>query len=292
MLLVAPRALAKPVLPSGQLVWETPKGFVLTNPLGGGASSLPALPPYIQPWRVALSPSGTTLVIESFNRTTEPPGMNLYLSNLNTGGSRLLVKFPPLLTNAADYLNGIGAFSPDGKAVAYGFTAKGGEGVVFMRLADGHKIRSILIPGAVAVPVFQWLPDGRLLVQDGNGLETVSKTGTGARPINIGLPPGESQINTAVASPDGSEVAIEVDTGPGCSVEGPCNSAVYLAPTAGGTAVRLASSESNTIPVWSPDGKFLIYGSLRGTELMRLATRRTVTIRARKGSIVGWRAAP
>jgi Tol biopolymer transport system component len=294
LLLFAQPALATSVTPGGQLVWETHNGFVLTNPLGRGATVLPALPASVQPWRVALSPSGSTLMIESDSRTSEPPGMNLFLLNLNTGRTRLFAQFPP--SGGADYLNGVGAFSPDSRALAYGFSpsATGGAGVVFMSVANGHRIRSINIPGGETVPVFQWLPDGRLLVQSANGLETVSKTGTGARPININLQ-GYTQINTAVASPDGSEVAMQVDTGQGCGQEGPCNSAVYIVPTAGGTAIRLASAESDSEPVWSPDGKFLIYDqSATTTRLMTVATRHTITIRPLSGwaEIVGWRSAP
>lgn len=60
--------------------------------------------------------------------------------------------------HATNYLDGMGALSQDGTALAYGSSAKVGESVVFISVATGHKIRSINIPGAVAVPVLQWLP--------------------------------------------------------------------------------------------------------------------------------------
>lgn len=296
LLLFACPALARSARPTGQLVWETQTGFVLSDPLGRGSRALPPLPASVQPWRTALSPSGSTLMFESNNTRTSPPGMNLFLLNLNTGHARLFAQFPQP-TAGANYLNGSGAFSPDGKALAYGYDAGApnegaSEGVVFMSVANGRRIRSISIPGGAPVPVFQWLRDGRLLVQGASGLETVSKTGTGARPINISLPSGAAQINTAVASPDGSELAMEVDVGQGCGQEGPCNSAIYLAPIAGGTAIRLARAESDTDPVWSPDGKFLVYDSgANTTKLITVATRHTITIRGPKGSVVGWRSA-
>lgn len=297
LLLVAQPALARSVPPSGQLLWSTPKGFVLTNPLGGGSSALPALPASIQPLWVD-SPSGSTLMIGS---DTLAGGLNLFLWDVNTGRSRLLATFPgPEGVSSPAYEAGGAVFSPDGKTIAFAFTSvkdpgtrhsAEGDGVIFMSVANGHKIRSINIPGADP-GAFQWLPDGRLLVSEGEGLETVSKTGTGARPVNISLPPGDTQRNTVLVSPDGSEVAMQVDKGDGCWQEGPCNSGVYLAPMAGGTAIRLASAESDSGFVWSPDGKFLIYLSPDGTNmLMTVATRHTITIHAPKGRttfVVGW----
>ncbi len=229
--------------------------------------------------------------------------MNLSLTNVNTGSSRPFAQFPsPGNEEAgADYASGLVAFSPDSGAIAFGYLAgapsKGAdEDVVFMSIASGHTIRSIVIPGEAPEPgVFQWLPNGRFLFLGASGLLTLSKTGTGARPIKINLPSGDAQIQTAAVSPNGSEFAMEVDSGSGCAGDStPCNSAVYVAPTAGGTAIRLARSSSQTVPVWSPDGKSLVYDNGATTKLMTVATRHTITIRRPRlqASVVGWRSAP
>ncbi len=228
--------------------------------------------------------------------------MNLVLTNVNTGRSRPFAQFPPPGTGTgADYASGVVAFSPDSGAIAFGYLAgapnKGAdEDIVFMSVASGHTIRSIAIPGEAPQPgVFQWLPNGRLLFFGAGGLLTLSKNGTGARPIKINLPSGDAQIQTAAVSPNGSELAMEVDLGSGCAEDStPCNSAVYVAPTVGGTARRLARSSSDTVPVWSPDGRFLVYDNGTTTRLVTVATGHTITVRRPRlqSSVVGWRSAP
>ena len=228
--------------------------------------------------------------------------MNLFVTNVNTGSSRPFAQFPPPGSGTrADYASGVVAFSPDSRAIAFGYLAGtpnqgADEDIVFMSVASGHTIRSITIPGEAPEPgVFQWLPNGRLLFLGASGLLTLSKTGTGARPIKIKLPSGDAQIQTAAVSPNGSELAVEVDSGPGCAEDStPCNSAVYVAPAVGGTAIRLARSSSETVPVWSPDGKSLVYANGTTTKLITVATRHTITIRRPRlqASVVGWRSAP
>ncbi len=306
LLLFARPALATSVLPTGQLVWETPNGFALTDPHGRHPIALPSLPAMrvaLPEMRVALSPSGSWLVGEIPASNGVPDGMDLFLTNVNTGRSRPFAQFPsPGNEEAgADYASGLVAFSPDSRAIAFGYLAGapgtgGVDEVVFMNVATGHTIRSIAIPGEAPEPgVFQWLPNGRFLFLGASGLLTLSKTGTGARPININLPSADAQIQTAAVSPNGSELAMEVDSGSGCAQDStPCNSAVYVAPTAGGTAIRLARSSSQTVPVWSPDGNSFVYDNGATTKLITVATRHTLTVRSprARGWVVGWRPAP
>ncbi len=229
-----------------------------------------------------------------------PEGARLFLTNLNTGRTRPFSQFPapgsPPVGN--DYIAGLVAFSPDSRAIAFDFLtgapSKGAAaGVVFMSVATGHTIRSITVRGVGAGgPPFLWLPNGRLLFQVGfTELATVSKTGTGLRPIKINVP--ADQINEVVASPDGSQLAIETQTGDGCDQDGPCTYKLFVAPTAGGTARWLAPS-TDLAPVWSPDGKYLLDRAgidRAGTkmELITVATGHAITIGSPGGTLVGWR---
>ncbi len=229
-----------------------------------------------------------------------PDGARLLLTNLNTGRTHPFAQFPAPGSPPSpypDYASGLVAFSPDSRAIAFGFLSRvpnkgAAVGVVFMSVATGHTIRSITVPGVNTGPPFLWLPNGRLLFQVGvTGLATVSKTGTGLRPININLPAGfDAEINEVAASPDGSQLAIEMVAGQGCSEDStPCTSTLYVAPTAGGTARRLAPS-SESVPVWSPDSKYLV-DQAGAIKLITVATGHTITIRPPRlrASLVGWR---
>jgi serine/threonine protein kinase/Tol biopolymer transport system component len=116
----------------------------------------------------------------------------------------------------------------------------GGQARELWRPTEGAVI------GAVAIS-----PDGGSMCfpvrRQGRGtLYCTTREGTGVRPVAESL----DVRGTASWSPDGKWIAVGAMVGPGVRV--------FKIPVAGGPPVRLVDSVSSN-PVWSPDGRFILY---------------------------------
>ena len=180
LLLFARPALATSVPPAGQLVWETPKGFVLTNPLGHGATVLPALPAI----ECSAEKEGRAFTVGK--QADERERLGAQWSARRNGSLPVEREHGPYTSicavslpsgAGADYASGLVAFSPDSRAIAYGYlpglraaAARGGR---IHECRDRAQDQVDRHPeGSTKPGVFQWLPNGRFLFVGASGLRT------------------------------------------------------------------------------------------------------------------------
>jgi Tol biopolymer transport system component/predicted Ser/Thr protein kinase len=159
----------------------------------------------------------------------------------------------PVLTRlvADPGLNTDPALSPDGKLLAYA-SDRGGNGSLDLwvrQLAGGEPLRLTDHEADDYEPVFS--PDGSQIAfrseRDGGGIYVVSALGGQARRI-------ARQGRHPRYSPAGDQIAYSV----GESAQAPI--LMYVVPAAGGVPRQLQPEfRSARKPVWSPDGKYLLF---------------------------------
>jgi Tol biopolymer transport system component len=153
-------------------------------------------------------------------------------------------------------LSNVAALSPDGKLVAYS-SDRAGEGQLDLyvkQVAGGQPIRLTSDGKGNTTPDFS--PDGSKIVfrsnRDGGGVYEIPAFGGEARLLaRDGLNPKYS--------PDGSQVAYWVGA-PGVASAVPGSGSAWIVPVSGGAPHRIgANFTSARFPIWSPDGKRLLF---------------------------------
>jgi Tol biopolymer transport system component/predicted Ser/Thr protein kinase len=148
------------------------------------------------------------------------------------------------------------ALSPDGKLLAYS-SDRGVDGKLDLyvkQVAGGPPIRLTTDGAQNSMPDFS--PDGSRIVfrsnRDGGGIYEIPAFGGEARLLaRDGLNPKYS--------PDGSQVAYWVGE-QGVAIAVPGSGVIWVTPVAGGQPHRLASKfTSARYPIWSPDGRRLLF---------------------------------
>jgi Tol biopolymer transport system component len=189
---------------------------------------------------------------------------DLAVRDLATGENRRLTKNGPQpYREYADFAT----LSPDGKQVAYGWCCN----------ADGnYELRAIGIDGSGQRTVhrsrdfwyflpLEWSRDGRHVLsvvgqKDGNGLAFVSAADGAVRMLKS---TERRQPQGASLSPDGRWLAYSTPEG-----EDPAQFDVRVLATDGTSDVPLVEHPSRDIlPVWTPDGKHVLFVSDRGGTL-------------------------
>jgi eukaryotic-like serine/threonine-protein kinase len=163
-------------------------------------------------------------------------------------------KFIRLTTNAG--LSDSPAISRDGKLVAYSsdIAAEGQMDLYIKQVTGGQSIRLTFDGAGNTTPDFS--PDGSRIVfrsnRDGGGIYEIPAFGGQARLLAPnGLDPK--------FSPDGSQVTYWVGA-PGVALAAPRSGAVWVIRSAGGQPRRLGANFTNArYPIWSPDGKHLLF---------------------------------
>ncbi len=157
------------------------------------------------------------------------------------------------------------ALSPDGKFVAYA-SDREGDGSLNLwvqQVAGGRPLRLTNHPANDWLPDFS--PDGSKIVfrseRDGGGIDVIDALGGEPRRVsNRGFQPR--------FSPDGTQIAF-VDI-PASLETSLCD--IYLGPSAGGAArpfhpeFSVLSTGTGAGPVWSPDGKALLFRAVRDSD--------------------------
>jgi Tol biopolymer transport system component/tRNA A-37 threonylcarbamoyl transferase component Bud32 len=168
----------------------------------------------------------------------------------------------PVLTRlvADPGLNTDPALSPDGKLLAYA-SDRGGNGsldIWVRQLAGGEPLRLTDNPADDSEPVFS--PDGSQIAfrsdRDGGGIYAVSVFGGEARRIT-------RQGRHPRYSPAGDQIAYSVGVGMNSSAP----AQIFVVPAAGGAPRQLQPGFFQAdLPIWSPDGKHLLFDGRRAPE--------------------------
>jgi Tol biopolymer transport system component len=175
------------------------------------------------------------------------PGVLLH--DLVSGEMRQLVKSKSMQEEFREAL-----ISPDGKQVAYTYSpSRNGRGEVYVVGIDGSAPRLLLNGGNAHA----WSQDGKhILARAGQvGDKPAQKL---LLPVAGGSPRviGTGPMQQARLSPDGSQIAFVKSSAK--------NSSIFLQSVNGGTEIPLVENAGYaTDPVWSPDGKRLLFLSDR-----------------------------
>lgn len=148
-------------------------------------------------------------------------------------------------------------WSPDGTEIAYG----SGDGNIYVKSSDGSGEARLLLERDDTQWPLSWSPDGRFLalaeISDrGSDLWLLSRDGE-----LIPFADSRARENAAAFSPDGKWIAYQSDeTG---------RPEIYVRPFPGPGSRVPISANGGTAPVWSGDGRELVYRE--GTAMMAVA---------------------
>ncbi|PYQ62507.1 MAG: hypothetical protein DMF53_12825, partial [Acidobacteria bacterium] len=198
----------------------------------------------------SLSPDGDLFV---FVRESSPGNQDIFLQRV--GGSN-----PINLTADSPQNDTQPAFSPDGKQIAFRSERDGGG--IFLMGATGESVRRLTDFGYNPA----WSPDGREIVAATEGVPDPRVRSTTSQIWRIVVNTGERHLvpirGDAVQpswSPSGSRIAYWGLSKPGS------HRVIWTVPAHGGPAVQVTDDDHlNWNPVWSPDGRYLWFGSDRG----------------------------
>ncbi len=245
-----------------------------------------------RPWRWV---AGLILVIGALSfflgRTTAPPAPVTFGSALHPFLVRKLTFHPGLQHEPA--------VSPDGNYVAYSSNEGHNLDIVVLPLAGGSHTPVVTHPADDAQPA--WSPDGTQLAftsaRDHGGRLSVM-TGTGRLTQFIFSVGGDIFLVPALGgapvkliengahpawSADGSQIAFESDR------SGYWN--IWTVPSRGGAPTQLTDDPVHDFqPAFSPDGRWLVYGSLEGLAVIPAAGGKPIrlTDRATGGAGPAW----
>jgi len=173
--------------------------------------------------------------------------------NADGGGQRNLTG-PPASAFAP-------AWSPDGRLIAFLARSRGSGAELYVTRTDNGGMRKIPTPATGVIPgvsEFVWLRDGQQIAY-------TTRAGPAQSDISLvridGAPPRWLAFGYAPSwSPDGRRVAFVVSHVGGAQI--------YLQDLTVGRSVPLTDARRISLrPVWSPDGVWIAFLSIRGTDL-------------------------
>jgi hypothetical protein len=209
----------------------------------------------------ALSPDGEQLVLLS---QKDGFSFDLFLAEARTGKIRrkLVESAKSSDFESLRYMNSSAAFSADGRYVAFAAQTGGRDALYLYDLRRNRVTKKLHFDvNGLANP--NWSPDGRRLVFTGldGGLSDLYVTDLEGN--------AERLTHDAFAdllpawSPDGSAIAFTTDRGPGTDLQelsyGNYRVALYRFETGAIELLPGQDAGKNVNPVWSPDGKALVW---------------------------------
>lgn len=286
-------------------------GFWLSGPHGRGSH------PLVVPANVVnaggdetfptFSPSGKKLafLVSSDSEMAPPYVYEVDVTNADGSAARVVVQG----SLPRSFIETVGlAFSPDGRVLAFAYNYGALTRLVFVKVQTGRLVRSMVLRSDVSS--LAWSASGDLLsVTDVDSLYAMRPNGTHRRRVKIRFPGGSdtdwgiddlAEKRPVAPSPDGSQLAVAATNdvcgrGGDISVAGPlghsaCDAEdVFLVSAAGGKATRLGRGGCG--PVWSPNGRRVIFGCVSTQPVISLATGRTTRFHL-PGEVLDWQALP
>jgi Tol biopolymer transport system component len=190
------------------------------------------------------------------------PASNVAIRDLVTGETRLVTNSTSEHEHAAHP-----AVSPDGRHVAYAWSEPGGSSIRVSPL-DGSRSRILKLEPGLSPAYLRWSPDGRRLatVLTDYATDRTSKialVSVGDGSITALKPMGWEWPDLGDFSPDGRMLVYAMGESPSFSRRG-----LFAIEIDGGREVQLARSPAkDSSPVWTPDGRAVVFLSNRsGTD--------------------------
>ena len=204
----------------------------------------------------AISPDGKLVAYSA----ETPAGNRIFVRQIDGGHANLL-------TGELDGNHGCPHWSPDGSRIS--FCAKGGIYVI-PALTGGSPKRMI-----ESGTSHSWSRDGQQIVYEGGGTNSIGSSGIGAgsngiwlQSLNGGAPQRirpAGYVHSPTLSPDGRLVAYVEGRKP--TLVNISTNSIWVVPVAGGEPILLSDLiHVNLSPIWTPDGRSVLYiSNLEGT---------------------------
>ncbi len=203
--------------------------------------------------------------INSLAPVFSPDGKKLFIIGQQLRGE--LQHFDSESGEFVPYLNGMSAdfaeFSRDGEWLLY---VAFPEGTLWRSRADGSdRLQLTYAPMQVLVP--HWSPDGKQILFHGLGGgrdEVYTIPADGGEPLPVVKDSGK-QVMNETWSPDGNSIAYSDYPFFG---EDPSKVKVHILDLKTKHITDVAGSEGDFAPAWSPDGRYLVASSVRGSRIL------------------------
>ena len=188
----------------------------------------------------AISPDGKLVAFVS----ATVKGTRIFIQQIDGGRATLL-------TGGLDGDHVGPQWSPDGSRISF---AAGNAIYVIPALGAGTPKRLIELAGATHA----WSRDGKRIAYDRDGEIWAHDVDTGAGRVLV----KGATLHSPSWSPDGTLIAYGTANPP--TLTNLAAGSIWVAPVAGGTPVRISdSTHVNLSPVWTPDGRNILYVSNR-----------------------------
>ena len=262
---IAPAGSIQPTTLKGRVVFDNGENIYSANADGTDVKQLTNNPgPEFDPmW----SPDGKRIVYRDSRR-----GVNhddeIYVMNADGSGQRNLTNSP-----SSDEWGP--AWSPDGNQIAFNSTRAGGPPLLYVVSADGTSEWKQIADREAEYP--SWSPDGSRIVfmsQVGSTYDLYVVNSDGSGLTRLTDAPGED--GWPAWSPDGQKIAFEsarddcgVSTDPNCKRSGDIGPYfdIWIVNPDGSDQRRL-SDIFGQFSSWSPDGKYILFNSFDGLDIM------------------------
>ena len=210
----------------------------------------------------ALSPDGRWVAFYSERDLFE---VGLFLADARTGEvvERLANSQSNLHFDALSFLSSAGAWSPDGRFIAFTAFAKGDEELAVVEVSSQRVVQRVRIEGVGSVTTPAWSPDGRTIAVSGNsgGVSDLYLVDVESGSVQQLTDDRYADLQPSW-SPDGTTLAFVTDraeTDFGTLEYGPLELSTIDVRSRRITSLDLFAGGKHIDPHYSPDGRYLYF---------------------------------